>query len=239
MTAPDIQQEIERTQDHLGETVDELAARADVKARARARAAIIKDKAAEMSGQLRQSQLAQGDAVRRRWPLVAAAAGAQLTPVSLELGGKNPNVIFADADLDDAIATSIQSSFANQGEICLCGSRIFVERAIYSEFVDRFVAATKKLRIGDPSDASTDVGALISEAHLQKVTGYLALAKEEGGSVVTGGSRVNRSGYFLEPAVITGLGTDCRWAEPCPDNPDVYPSTRTPRSPRRRCVAAQ
>jgi Protein of unknown function (DUF3618) len=78
MTAPEIQQEIERTQDHLGETVDELAARADVKARARARAAIIKDKAAEMSGQLRQSQLAQGDAVRRRWPLVAAAAGAVL-----------------------------------------------------------------------------------------------------------------------------------------------------------------
>jgi len=78
MTAPEIQQEIERTQDHLGETVDELAARADVKARARAKAAIIKDKAAEMSGQLRQSQLAQGDAVRRRWPLVAAAAGAVL-----------------------------------------------------------------------------------------------------------------------------------------------------------------
>jgi len=78
MTAPEIQQEIERTQGHLGETVDELAARADVKARARARAAVIKDKAAEMSGQLRQSQLAQGDAVRRRWPLVAAAAGAVL-----------------------------------------------------------------------------------------------------------------------------------------------------------------
>jgi aminomuconate-semialdehyde/2-hydroxymuconate-6-semialdehyde dehydrogenase len=141
---------------------------------------------------------------------VAAAAAPMFKKLSLELGGKNPNVIFADADLDDTIATSIQSSFANQGEICLCGSRIFVERAIYDEFVDRFVAATKKLRIGDPTDASTDVGALISEAHLEKVTGYLALAKEEGGTIVTGGNRVNRAGYFLEPAVITGLGTDCR-----------------------------
>jgi aminomuconate-semialdehyde/2-hydroxymuconate-6-semialdehyde dehydrogenase len=141
---------------------------------------------------------------------VAAAAAPLFKKLSLELGGKNPNVIFADADLDDAIATSIQSSFANQGEICLCGSRIFVQRAIYDEFVERFVAATKKLRIGDPAEATTDVGALISEAHLQKVTGYLALAKEEGGTIVTGGNRVDRAGYFLEPAVVTGLSCECR-----------------------------
>jgi aminomuconate-semialdehyde/2-hydroxymuconate-6-semialdehyde dehydrogenase len=141
---------------------------------------------------------------------VAAAAAPMFKKLSLELGGKNPNVIFADADLDDAIATSIESSFANQGEICLCGSRIFVEHTIYDQFVDRFVAATRQLRIGDPADAATDVGALISEAHLQKVTGYLALAKEEGGTIVTGGHRVDRPGYFLEPAVITGLGCECR-----------------------------
>jgi aminomuconate-semialdehyde/2-hydroxymuconate-6-semialdehyde dehydrogenase len=145
---------------------------------------------------------------------VAAAAAPMFKKLSLELGGKNPNVIFADADLDEAIATSIQSSFANQGEICLCGSRIFVERTIYDEFVDRFIAATKKLRIGDPADATTDVGALISEAHLQKVTGYLALAKEEGGTILTGGNRLymddTRPGYFLEPAVITGLTCECR-----------------------------
>ena len=139
-----------------------------------------------------------------------ATAGAPLfKKLSLELGGKNPNLIFVDADLDDAIATSIQSSFANQGEICLCGSRIFVERTIYDQFVERFTAATRALRIGDPSDPSTDVGALISEAHLQKVAGYLALAKEEGG-IVTGGNRVERPGFFLEPAVITGLGCECR-----------------------------
>ena len=141
---------------------------------------------------------------------VAATAAPMFKKLSLELGGKNPNVIFADADLEQAIPTSISSSFANQGEICLCGSRIFVEQAIYDEFVERFVAATKKLRIGDPTDDATDVGALISEAHMQKVTGYVELAKQEGGSVVTGGARLDRRGFFVEPAVITGLGTDCR-----------------------------
>lgn len=141
---------------------------------------------------------------------VAATAAPMFKKLSLELGGKNPNLIFADADLDDAIATSIRSSFWNQGEICLCGSRIFVERAIYDTFVERFVEATKKLRIGDPADAQTDVGAVISEAHLQKITGYIELAKQEGGTIVTGGNRLDRSGFFLEPTIITGLGCDCR-----------------------------
>jgi aminomuconate-semialdehyde/2-hydroxymuconate-6-semialdehyde dehydrogenase len=141
---------------------------------------------------------------------VAAAAAPMFKKLSLELGGKNPNVIFADADLDEAIATSIRSSFWNQGEICLCGSRLFVERSIHDEFVDRFVAATRKLKVGDPLDPATDVGALISEAHLKKVTGYVELAKQEGGSVVTGGKRIDRKGFFVEPAIITGLGCDCR-----------------------------
>jgi len=141
---------------------------------------------------------------------VGAMAAPLFKKVSLELGGKNPNVIFADADLDDAVATSIRSSFWNQGEICLCGSRIFVERSIHDAFVERFVAATKKLTIGDPLDAATDIGALISEAHLRKVTGYIDLAKSEGGTIVTGGNRVERKGWFVEPTVITGLGCDCR-----------------------------
>jgi aminomuconate-semialdehyde/2-hydroxymuconate-6-semialdehyde dehydrogenase len=141
---------------------------------------------------------------------VAAAAAPLFKKVSLELGGKNPNVVFADADLDQAIPTSIQSSFANQGEICLCGSRIFVERSIHDQFVDRFVDATKRLRIGDPLEETTDIGALISEAHLQKVVGYIELAKKEGGSIVTGGRRVDRRGYFVEPTVITGLGCNCQ-----------------------------
>jgi aminomuconate-semialdehyde/2-hydroxymuconate-6-semialdehyde dehydrogenase len=143
-----------------------------------------------------------------------AHAGPLFKKVSLELGGKNPNIVFADADLDQAVATSIQSSFANQGEICLCGSRLFVERTIYDEFLDRFLAGTKTLRIGDPQDASTDVGALISETHLEKVEGYVGLAKEEGGDILIGGDRPAnlpervRKGYFLEPTVIAGL--DCQ-----------------------------
>jgi aminomuconate-semialdehyde/2-hydroxymuconate-6-semialdehyde dehydrogenase len=141
---------------------------------------------------------------------VAANAAPRFKKLSLELGGKNPNLIFADADLDDAIATSIRSSFWNQGEICLCGSRIFVERSIHDEFVSRFAAAAKALRIGDPLDDSTDVGALISEAHLQKVMGYIDLATTEGGTIVAGGHRLDRPGYFVEPTIIIGLGTGCR-----------------------------
>jgi aminomuconate-semialdehyde/2-hydroxymuconate-6-semialdehyde dehydrogenase len=141
---------------------------------------------------------------------VAAAAAPLFKKLSLELGGKNPNVVFADADLDEAVATSIRSSFWNQGEICLCGSRIFVERSIHDRFVESFIAATRKLRIGDPLDESTDVGALISEAHLQKVLGYVDLARSEGGTIATGGRRADRPGWFVEPAVITGLDCDCR-----------------------------
>jgi len=141
---------------------------------------------------------------------VAANAAPRFKKLSLELGGKNPNLIFADADLDEAIATSIRSSFWNQGEICLCGSRIFVERSIHDEFVERFAAATKTLRIGDPLDDATDVGALISEAHLRKVTGYIDLAVQEGGTIVAGGHRLDRAGYFVEPTIITGLGCECR-----------------------------
>src|SRR5438552_2061478 len=141
---------------------------------------------------------------------VAANAAPLFKKLSLELGGKNPNVVFADADLDDCIATSIRSSFWNQGEICLCGSRIFVERPIYDAFVQRFVEAAKKLRIGDPLDDKTDIGALISEAHLEKVISYIELAKKEGGTIAAGGHRVDRKGFFVEPTVITGLGCDCR-----------------------------
>jgi len=144
---------------------------------------------------------------------VMAHAGPLFKKVSLELGGKNPNIVFADADLEQAVATSIPSSFSNQGEICLCGSRLFVERVIYDEFLDRFLEATKKLRIGDPLEVSTDVGALVSEPHLRKVEGYVALAREEGGEILVGGERPAnlpdrvRGGYFLEPTVIAGL--DC------------------------------
>ena len=135
---------------------------------------------------------------------VAAAAAPMFKKLSLELGGKNPTVVFADADFDQAIRTGLRSAFWNQGEICLCGSRIFVEQSIYEKFVDAFTAKANELRIGE------DIGALISEAHMQKVLGYIDLAKEEGGTILAGGKRIDRQGYFVEPTVITGLGCDRR-----------------------------
>jgi aminomuconate-semialdehyde/2-hydroxymuconate-6-semialdehyde dehydrogenase len=146
---------------------------------------------------------------------IAATAAPMFKKLSLELGGKNPNIIFADCDFENAVATSIQSSFANQGEICLCGSRIFVERSLYEKFVDDFVKKTKALVLGDPLSNETNVGALVSAAHKQKVMSYIELAKQEGGKILTGGNAVNPSGrcaegYFIEPTIITGLNESCR-----------------------------
>src|SRR5205085_3159910 len=135
---------------------------------------------------------------------VAANAAPRFKKLSLELGGKNPTLVFADADLNEAFKTTVRAAFWNQGEICLCGSRIFVERSIYRQYVDGFVRLAKELRIGE------DIGALISAAHLENVLGYIELAKEEGGTIAAGGHRLDRKGYFVEPTVITGLGCDCR-----------------------------
>ncbi|MBC6991621.1 aldehyde dehydrogenase [Hymenobacter sp. BT491] len=146
---------------------------------------------------------------------IARTAAPMFKKLSLELGGKNPNLIFADCDLAAAVRTSIQSSFSNQGQICLCGSRIFVERAIYEPFKAEFLAQTKALTIGDPLEESTRQGALVSEAHLHKVLSYIELAQTEGGTLLAGGHQVRLAGrcadgYFLEPTVFEGLAPDCR-----------------------------
>lgn len=141
---------------------------------------------------------------------VAMTCAGQFKKASLELGGKNPNIIFGDCDLEMAVTTSVRSSFQNQGEICLCGSRIIVESAIYEEFKEGFLAAVEGLNIGDPLDSKTNFGALISADHVEKVQSYVELAKEEGGNILTGGKKIGRAGYFFEPTVIENLGPDCR-----------------------------
>src|SRR5437868_12823341 len=119
---------------------------------------------------------------------VAETCAPLFKKVSLELGGKNPNIIFADADLDAAIAGSLRSSFANQGQICLCGSRVFVERSAYKDFVDRFIERTAKLKLGDPLDERTDQGAIVNKAQLGKIKSYVDLAQKEGGKIAIGGT---------------------------------------------------
>ncbi len=147
---------------------------------------------------------------------VAEACAPLFKKVSLELGGKNPNIIFADADLDAAIAGSVRSSFANQGQVCLCGSRVFVERSAYKDFVDRFVEKASQLKSGDPLEETTDQGAIVSKTQLDKVKFYVDLAQKEGGKIALGGSTpksVNercQSGYFFQPTVITDLPVSCR-----------------------------
>jgi len=137
----------------------------------------------------------------------------------LELGGKNPNIIFEDANLEECVSTTVRSSFSNQGEICLCGSRIFVQETIYERFMERFIEESRKLIVGNPFDARTTMGPLVSEEHRRKVESYISLAKQEGGTIVLGGGRPTfsesvtsdiQNGYFLEPTIITDLPATCR-----------------------------
>ncbi len=147
---------------------------------------------------------------------VAEACAPLFKKVSLELGGKNPNIVFADADQDAAITGSVRSSFANQGQVCLCGSRVFVERAVYDDFVNRFLDKVSKLKSGDPLDDQTEQGAIVSKTQLDKVRFYVDLAQKEGGQIALGGKApepINgrcRDGYFFKPTVITGLPVSCR-----------------------------
>ncbi len=147
---------------------------------------------------------------------VAEACAPLFKKVSLELGGKNPNIVFADADLDAAIAGSVRSSFANQGQICLCGSRVFVERSAYDDFVDRFIEKASQLKMGDPLDENTEQGAIVNKPQLDKIKFYVDLAQNEGGKVTLGGSAPQPpndrccDGYFFPPTVITGLPVSCR-----------------------------
>lgn len=168
---------------------------------------------------------------------IARTAAPMFKKLSLELGGKNPNIVFADCNYEEMLATTVRSSFSNQGEICLCGSRIFVERPIYEKFKADFVERVSALKVGDPQDAATDIGAIVSKPHFEKILSYIELAKTEGGTILTGGlkseppalacgqvaatstqpdrpdrplTRAVLTGYFIEPTIIEGLPHDCR-----------------------------
>jgi aminomuconate-semialdehyde/2-hydroxymuconate-6-semialdehyde dehydrogenase len=144
---------------------------------------------------------------------IARVAAPMFKKLSLELGGKNPNIIFADCNYDKMLATTVRSSFANQGQICLCGSRIFVEEKIYENFKRDFIKKVSELNIGDPSSESTNIGALVSKEHLEKVKSYIDVAAQEGGAVLFGGDRVNvkgfENGYYLQPTIIEVADNKC------------------------------
>lgn len=145
---------------------------------------------------------------------IARVAAPMFKKLSLELGGKNPNIIFADCNYEDMLDTTVRSSFANQGQICLCGSRIFIEAAIYEQFKKDFIAKVSELKIGNPFDANTNIGALVSKPHLEKVKSYIDHAEEYGGKVLFGGNEVAldgfEEGYYLEPTVIEVSDNQCR-----------------------------
>jgi aminomuconate-semialdehyde/2-hydroxymuconate-6-semialdehyde dehydrogenase len=146
---------------------------------------------------------------------IARTAAPMFKKLSLELGGKNPNIIFDDCEFDEVLTTTVRSSFANQGQICLCGSRIFVQRGIYDKFKTAFVERVEKLTVSHPTDPKAKMGALVSKPHLEKVISYIELAKQEGGKVIAGGNQVHleapyNEGYFLQATVIEGLDFKCR-----------------------------
>ncbi len=146
---------------------------------------------------------------------IARITAPMFKKVSLELGGKNPNIIFADCKYDEMMATTLRSSFANQGQICLCGSRIFIERSLYGKFKEEFTERAKQLKVGDPMEETNNLGAVVSRQHCEKILSYIELAKDEGGDILCGGRQLNpdgrcRNGWFIEPTVIEGLPFDCR-----------------------------
>ena len=145
---------------------------------------------------------------------IAKVAAAKFKKLSLELGGKNPNIIFADCDYEQMLETTVLSSFSNQGQICLCGSRIFVEETIYKKFKTDFVNAVSKLKIGNPMDKDTNIGALVSKQHLEKVVSYVAIAQKEGVNLLFGGKKVTvkgfENGYFMQPTILEVKTDNCK-----------------------------
>ena len=145
---------------------------------------------------------------------IAAVTAPMFKKLSLELGGKNPNIIFADADFEKAVSMATRAAFTNQGQICLCGSRLFVQEEIYEDFKKALIAKTKLLRVGDPKDPSSNLGAVVSKEHMDKILSKIKEAKKLGGKILIGGNRVIldgelKRGYYIEPTIIEQLSSDC------------------------------
>jgi aminomuconate-semialdehyde/2-hydroxymuconate-6-semialdehyde dehydrogenase len=146
---------------------------------------------------------------------ISSIVAPKFKKMSLELGGKNPNIIFDDCNFEKALKTTLNSSFANQGQICLCGSRILVQRGIYERFKEAFVNEVNNIKVGDPTKESSRLGAIVSKDHYDKILSYIQLAKEEGGTILSGGEKVNldgeyKDGWYIRPTVIEGLHQQCR-----------------------------
>jgi aminomuconate-semialdehyde/2-hydroxymuconate-6-semialdehyde dehydrogenase len=145
---------------------------------------------------------------------IARVAAPMFKKLSLELGGKNPNIIFSDCDYEKMLTTTVRSSFANQGQICLCGSRILVEEKIYAQFKKDFIKKVAQLKVGNPSEETTNIGALVSKEHLEKVKSYIDIAAQEGGKLLFGGNKVvvkgSENGYYLEPTIIEVSDNKCK-----------------------------
>ncbi|MEX1189552.1 MAG: aldehyde dehydrogenase [Bacteroidia bacterium] len=145
---------------------------------------------------------------------IASVAAPKFKKLSLELGGKNASIVFADCEFENTVKETVRAAFSNQGQICLCGSRLLIERSIYDRFKTAFIEEVKTIQVGNPFDESSRMGSVISEAHMDKIISYIDLAKQEGGQIISGGNRIyppgNEGGFFLEPTVIEGLGSQCR-----------------------------
>ena len=145
---------------------------------------------------------------------IASVTAPMFKKLSLELGGKNPNIIFDDADFEKAVSVAARAAFTNQGQICLCGSRVFVQKGIYDKFKEALIEKTKKLKVGDPKNPKSQLGAVVSEEHMNKILDKIALAKSLGGDILIGGEREIldgelKDGYYIQPTIIEGLSFNC------------------------------
>jgi aminomuconate-semialdehyde/2-hydroxymuconate-6-semialdehyde dehydrogenase len=145
---------------------------------------------------------------------IASVAAPKFKKLSLELGGKNATLVFADCEFENTVNETVRAAFSNQGQICLCGSRLLIERSIYPKFKEAFLKEVKEITVGNPLNSGSRMGAVVSEAHMNKILSYIEIAKQEGGTILSGGSRIfpqgNENGFFIEPTVIEGLGPACR-----------------------------